>query len=267
LIALFAASRSWQRRAAIDSHDAFAAVRFPRVTVIWASTGWFAAFLLLVTGYYALLSAQQWLWYFAPHVVYLVLLGGALLVDFVEAAVAEAPKRHSPARAITPVALVFVLPLLVTLPVQWNAFADPNQRSIQLANREAGVWISENLPEDAVLASWDAGVVGYFAEQSVVNLDGVVNSLEWHDAQHDGTTGPFLSANGVGYLVNHAGIVDGEEPGIDEKVFSLFGGLAGTHAEQIHRVEFVYSGRFEGSTDSGGLKHLAVFIHRIVRSP
>jgi hypothetical protein len=240
-------------------------VRFPRVTAIWASTGWFASFLVLVLGYYLLLSAQQWLWYFAPHVVYLVLLGGALLLDFTEAAVAEAPRRHSTSRAITPIAALFVLPLLASLPVQWRAFAEPDQRSIQLANREAGLWISENLPPDAVLGSWDAGVVGYFAEQSIVNLDGVVNSLEWHEAQQDGTTGAFLERAGVDYLVNHAALVDGEEPGVEDKARALFGDPGAT-VEQVHRVEFVYSGRFEGAPDTGGPKELAVFVYRVTRS-
>ncbi len=259
-LAAFAAVRSWRRRATLSADE-----RFPRVAIIWSSTGWFAAFLVLTVGYYVLLSAQQWLWYFAPHVVYLLLLGGALLVDFAEAAVAEAPKRHTPMRALAPVAALFILPLVVSLPLQWSKLTDPNQRSIQLANRDAGLWISANLPPDAVLGSWDAGVVGYFADQPVVNLDGVVNSIDWYHAQRDGTTGAFLDESGVSYLVNHAALVEGTTPGVDEQVRGLFQD-PGARAEQLHRVEFRYSGRFEGSPDSGGLKELAVFVHRVIRS-
>ena len=34
------------------------------------------------------------------------------------------------------------------------------------------------LPDDAVVGSWDAGIIGYFADFPVVNLDGLVNSYE-----------------------------------------------------------------------------------------
>ena len=35
------------------------------------------------------------------------------------------------------------------------------------------------LPDDAVVGSWNAGAIGYFAERPVVNLDGVVSSYEY----------------------------------------------------------------------------------------
>ena len=61
-----------------------------------------------------------------------------------------------------------------------------------MANRDAGEWIDANLPADAVLASWDAGVVGYYARRPVINLDGVANSVEYYDAgrERDGRRVP-----------------------------------------------------------------------------
>ena len=35
------------------------------------------------------------------------------------------------------------------------------------------------LPPDAVIGSWDAGAIGYFAKRPVVNLDGLVNSYDY----------------------------------------------------------------------------------------
>ncbi len=35
------------------------------------------------------------------------------------------------------------------------------------------------LPEDSLVGSWDAGIVGYFSQYPVVNLDGVVNSYDY----------------------------------------------------------------------------------------
>ena len=38
------------------------------------------------------------------------------------------------------------------------------------------------LPEDSVVGSWDAGVIGYFSRFPVVNLDGLVNSYDYFHA-------------------------------------------------------------------------------------
>ncbi len=35
------------------------------------------------------------------------------------------------------------------------------------------------LPEDSIVGSWDAGIVGYFSDFPVVNLDGVENSCDY----------------------------------------------------------------------------------------
>ncbi len=43
---------------------------------------------------------------------------------------------------------------------------------------DAARWIRASTPAAAVLAMKDAGIVGYFSERRVVNLDGVVNDLE-----------------------------------------------------------------------------------------
>ena len=79
-----------------------------------------------------------------------------------------------------------LVPLGALLVFQIRALADPEIRSIQLANRTAAEWASTGLPPDAVLASWDAGVLGYFADQPVVNLDGVVSGFDWYDATQEG---------------------------------------------------------------------------------
>ena len=52
------------------------------------------------------------------------------------------------------------------------------------------------LPEDAVLGSWDAGALGYFAERPVVNLDGVVNSYDYLRTDPD-KWGLWLQRGGI----------------------------------------------------------------------
>ena len=64
------------------------------------------------------------------------------------------------------------------------------------------------LPDDAVLGSWEAGAIGYFAERPVVNLDGVASSYEYLRADPD-KWGLWrqrggIPAFGVTHLVNSA---------------------------------------------------------------
>ena len=68
------------------------------------------------------------------------------------------------------------LPLAVGLVWQARSFLDPGERALMVHDREAGVWIGTTCPPASGLASWDAGVLGYFSHRPVVNLDGVVNS-------------------------------------------------------------------------------------------
>lgn len=62
--------------------------------------------------------------------------------------------------------------------------------------------INEVLPQDAVLATQDAGIVGYFISVPVHNLDGVVNSLEnWEMFLRDRDILGYARAHGVDHLL------------------------------------------------------------------
>ena len=67
-------------------------------------------------------------------------------------------------------------------------------------------------PTTPIVASWDAGVLGAFTDQPVVNLDGVVNSGEFADAMASGRGGAFLRAEGVTHIANHGDLIDGDDP-------------------------------------------------------
>ena len=231
--------------------------RFGRLTGFLAATGWYVPFCIGLVGYYTLLSAQQWLWYFAPLVLYALALlvhGGADLLD------GAAAEGRSSLRAVQ---TILLLPLLGGFLFLTPQFLDPHLRSIQEANRDAGRWISANLPEDAVVASWDAGALGAFTDQPVVNLDGVVNSGEFADAMAAGRGGAFLRAEGVTHIANHGDVVDGDDPLARQLVDEIFGPGTGAAMEVVHTQPFLYS----GSTTRGGsgLRELAVFVYRAPR--
>ena len=228
-------------------------------------TGWFGSFSILLIGYYTVLQTQQWLWYFAPVVLYLVWLLTLLVADIFSAALVEADPTRSVARTLGPVGALLVLPFLIAAALQTRVFADPDLRSIQLANRDAGEWIAANLPPDAVLASWDAGVVGYFSERRVINLDGVVNSLEWHEAGLRGETASILREHDLGWIVNHGTDSSGRDLAIDAFIRSQFGEAALDGSSIESSWPFVFSGIATGSagTAAPGSTPQAVFLYRL----
>ncbi len=77
---------------------------------------------------------------------------------------------------------------------------------IYQARYAAARWVSENLEPDAILASWNAGQIGYLSERQVVNLDGLMNSAEYLEERRQPgfDLGEYLSANNVGYVVDYS---------------------------------------------------------------
>ena len=65
--------------------------------------------------------------------------------------------------------------------VSYNEWTEAVYGGTQLMNRV--------LPEDSVVGSWDAGVIGYFSRFPVVNLDGLVNSYDYFHARNSAGDG------------------------------------------------------------------------------
>ena len=240
--------------------------RFGRTSAFTARTSWYGTFALLVVAYYSLLSVQQWLWYYAPAATWLLFLLTVTCIDLFEQGAVDARRDTAPSRALLPLRALVLVPLGALLVFQIRALADPEIRSIQLANRTAAEWASTGLPPDAVLASWDAGVLGYFADQPVVNLDGVVSGFDWYDATQEGgaAMAAELDAAGVTHIVNHGAIVDGEDPAIRPYVEALWGPEVAAAARVVESFPFVYSGTTVGSEGrSAGTRELAVWVYEL----
>jgi hypothetical protein len=48
----------------------------------------------------------------------------------------------------------------------------PHQKEMLVASE----WMKTNLPPNAVVGSWNAGIFGYFSNRQVINLDGLINN-------------------------------------------------------------------------------------------
>jgi hypothetical protein len=230
-----------------------ASPRFSRTTAFLANTGWFAAACVLLVGYYRVLSVEVYLWYYAPVALYLLVVLLHAAADFAAGAVAEQ-------QSLIAVQAILIIPFAIAVVLGVRMLVDPQLRSLQEGDRAAALWVRQNTPAGTAIASWDAGVIGYFSDRPVVNLDGVVNSFEWKDARDHApdATRRFLDDRHVQLVVNHGELVDGEDPDIHRNVDGLWG--AGTPLTQRHRVEYVYSGHSGGRS---GTRPMASFVYAV----
>ena len=230
-----------------------ASERFERTTTFLSNTAWFAAACVLLVGYYRVLSVEVYLWYYAPVALYLFMLLLHSAGDFAEAVVAEG-------QSLRTVQAILVLPFVFAFAFSARQITDPQLRSLQEGDRAAALWVRDNTPSGTVLASWDAGVIGYFSDRPVVNLDGVVNSFEWERALHHApaATSAFLVKRHAELVVNHGELVNGEDPDIERNVRGYFGDTA--TVTQLHREEYVYAGTAGGRT---GTRRMATFIYEL----
>lgn len=73
---------------------------------------------------------------------------------------------------------------------------------------EAAKWLKHNTPQDAVIAMHDAGLIAYFSERKVINLDGVINSYEFQEAVARNSLSHYLQKCGVTHFAAYSVPVD-----------------------------------------------------------
>jgi hypothetical protein len=74
----------------------------------------------------------------------------------------------------------------------------------QTASYRAALWARDNTAPSDVFALKDTGNFGYFSRRRVINLDGVVNNLEFQEVLRERKLGDYFRRNHVKYLVLHA---------------------------------------------------------------
>jgi 4-amino-4-deoxy-L-arabinose transferase-like glycosyltransferase len=170
--------------------------------------------LLMVPGSGILLSllyhsaVRWWLreWYFAP----MALLGALLLgvaVDYLHSVLRGTHPASASAgwrrRAVVALYAAFAIGLAGTFgPHMLDRWGT---HSLHRVNQlEAARWIDSHTEPDARIGSFNAGIIGYFSERTVVNLDGVVNA-DAHRARVEKRTREYILAMKLDYLADLQG--------------------------------------------------------------
>src|SRR5688572_3478366 len=78
--------------------------------------------------------------------------------------------------------------------------------TLYAARYNAALWIAENSPPDTVFASWNAGQLGFFSNRTFINLDGVINNVDYYERVLRGPVAltDYLSENKVDFIVDYA---------------------------------------------------------------
>ena len=76
---------------------------------------------------------------------------------------------------------------------------------LYVARYSVALWIAENSPPDTVFASWNAGQLGFFSNRAFINLDGVINSVDYYERVIRGSVSltDYLYENKVDYIVDY----------------------------------------------------------------
>jgi hypothetical protein len=78
--------------------------------------------------------------------------------------------------------------------VVWQFRLDPISYSPKVIKQQVSLWIRKNTPEDALLAGWNAGILGAHSERRFINLDGLINSWEYKEQYLDrGRVAEFIN--------------------------------------------------------------------------
>lgn len=116
-------------------------------------------------------------WYFVPeYVTTLILI--AWLTEFLFL------RRDRWIFGMTVVAMVFAIgSAVVTFGFTKPSPFEPlyGNDTITFAKVQATRWMNDNLPSNARVGTWNAGLVGYLTERPVIHLEGLVNDFYFYD--------------------------------------------------------------------------------------
>ena len=183
-------------------------------------------------------NAQQWIWYFVPEYVTTTIIIACVTEGLL--------RRQSPTKTVlrfiyTAIGL-FMLVGAVSYLVELRSQPDVNPFSTLY---DAALWANENLPDDAVGGAFNAGVVGYFADMRVINLDGLMNGEGiLRVAQGEQTIWEYVQSEPITHIMDYLP----EWESID----STFRGIPAERLELLYSKEFI---------DWGGVPSIYYIFH------
>ncbi|RMF03191.1 MAG: hypothetical protein D6768_06475 [Chloroflexi bacterium] len=168
-----------------------------RLRGIWYSL--LAGVMLHVIATGGVSAYDKFLWYLSPAFVFLALTL-AMSADGLSrilSNIVPAARRMIPAAF----ALAFIALAVFLFQVRWTMSIP-----VYKLGYHSALWISENVPPDARLASWNAGILGYFSGRTVINLDGLINGTDYYRQVVSGPKSwmTYVKEQNVDYVIDYS---------------------------------------------------------------
>jgi hypothetical protein len=135
-----------------------------------------------------------WTWHFFPYFLFASLAIAAPLEKLISTRLGGAAYWWATAALVIAGTLGYGLRMTVS----------GRESTWQTASYDAALWARTHTDPADVFALKDTGNFGYFSQRRVINLDGVVNNLEFQEAVKAGKLQNYFHQNHVKYLVLHA---------------------------------------------------------------
>lgn len=199
-----------------------------RRSVNWARVGWIPIYVFVHVAYYVVFGRVT-IRYLYPVSIPLLL--------FIAVCAAAWLKQGGNLRVMS---YVFA----TTMVISWIAGVDAFRRGYASDRwhplhdglySDLAPWIAENTPEDAIVGSFNSGILSYHCGRPVVNLDGVMNDSAI-PALRDRKIGEYLDREGIDYLAD-----------LDHEIEKFMDGFSGVPAwretwKERHRTTREYGG-------------------------
>jgi hypothetical protein len=131
-------------------------------------------------------------WYFVVYNLFFALCVTELLETY-------SPQRTRAVARVIPWLCVAVITVTGGRRMH-ESFSTPLDTSAAVNFYETALWMKRHTTPTDIFAVADAGVIGYFSQRQVVNLDGVVNTMEYQKMLRDKNLNQYLLQNHVTYL-------------------------------------------------------------------
>jgi hypothetical protein len=159
----------------------------------------------LIYDVYVALSGVEYrpyfIWYRSPSFIFWIITGSLLgLFPFLQTRLGKRPVEILRWAPIGFSAVIFAVAIFIF------ARSINFTSSLYAARYDAALWIAENSPPDTVFASWNAGQLGYFSNRTVINLDGLINNVDYYERVLRGSVplADYLVENKVDYIVDYS---------------------------------------------------------------
>ena len=160
--------------------------------LLWVFNALHTAFVVISIGHFSHVTRHYYAWLYITWCLW-----GALLIPTLLSRLGSAKSRR----------LMVSLGLAVFVVMQGNAaigrFVRPSTPVFDARRVRLVAWLDRNLPADARIGAWNAGVLGYFSKHTVVNLDGLANDRDFFRLLQSGAPiTDYLRREQITYVVD-----------------------------------------------------------------